>query len=137
MMKPFDIIIIFLLVAVSFSPMSNFAVQNSQNEGDKIYAVISLVNGTIRPYIEVGQEWVRLRVVNGSNARNYQLRLSDESFFYQIATDGGFLETPVERKEFLLSPGERAEIVVDMSKYKVGEEVSLVDISTTEIIALQ
>lgn len=96
-----------------------------------------LVNRTIRPYIEVGQEWVRLRVVNGSNARNYQLRLSDESFFYQIATDGGFLETPVERKEFLLSPGERAEIVVDMSKYKVGEEVSLVDISTTEILALQ
>ena len=96
-----------------------------------------LVNGTIRPYIEVGQEWVRLRVVNGSNARNYQLRLSDESFFYQIGTDGGFLETPVERKEFLLSPGERAEIVVDMSKYKVGEEVSLVDISTTEILALQ
>ena len=96
-----------------------------------------LVNRTIRPYIEVGQDWVRLRVVNGSNARNYQLRLSDESFFYQIATDGGFLETPVERKEFLLSPGERAEIVVDMSKYKVGEEVSLVDISTTEILALQ
>src|SRR5699024_9043310 len=92
MMKPFDIIIIFLLVAVSFSPMAIFAVQNSQNEGDKIYAVISLVNGTIRPYIEVGQEWVRLRVVNGSNARNYQLRLFYESFFYQIATDGGFRE---------------------------------------------
>lgn len=86
-----------------------------------------LVNGTIRPYIEVVQEWIRLRIVNGSNARNYNLRLSDNMSFYQIATDGGFLETPVERKDLLLSPGERAEIVVDASKYEVGEEVSLVD----------
>lgn len=75
----------------------------------------SLVNGTIRPYIEVKKEWLRLRVVNGSNARNYALRLSDGTSFYQIATDGGFLEKPVAREELLLSPGERAEILIDAS----------------------
>lgn len=70
--------------------------ENNQFKYDTVYNFdgttgdTPLVNGTIRPYIEVGQEWVRLRVVNGSNARNYQLRLSYESFFYQIATDGGF-----------------------------------------------
>ena len=42
MVKPFDIIIIFLSVADSFSSMAIFSVQNSQNEGDKIYAVISI-----------------------------------------------------------------------------------------------
>lgn len=92
-----------------------------------------LINGTIRPYIEVGQEWIRLRVVNGSNGRNYDLSLSDGSSFYQIASDGGFLEAPVERANLFLSPGERAEIVVNMSEYQLGEQVFLVD-GSTEIL---
>ena len=74
-----------------------------------------LVNGTYAPYIEVPQKLVRLRLVNASNARRYNFGFSDGRSFHQIATDGGFLDSPVERTHLVLAPAERAEIVVDMS----------------------
>ncbi|MDX5039062.1 multicopper oxidase family protein, partial [Streptococcus suis] len=45
--------------------------------------------------------------------------------FYQIASDGGFLEKPVSQRNIMLSPGERAEIIVDFSKYEKGTQLSL------------
>src|SRR5690625_5353904 len=56
MMKPFDIIIIFLLVALSFSPMAIYSVQNSQNEGDKIYAVISIDGEEVDRFLLTGNK---------------------------------------------------------------------------------
>jgi FtsP/CotA-like multicopper oxidase with cupredoxin domain len=74
-----------------------------------------LVNGTRAPYVEVPQKLIRLRVVNGSDGRRYNFGFADNRAFYQIATDGGLLESPVERIRMLLAPGERAEILVDLS----------------------
>ena len=74
-----------------------------------------LVNGTYAPYVEVPAKLVRLRLLNGSAARRYNFGFSDNRTFYQIATDGGLLEAPVERTRLLLAPGERAEILVDFS----------------------
>ncbi|HSW96866.1 MAG TPA: multicopper oxidase domain-containing protein [Candidatus Saccharimonadales bacterium] len=74
-----------------------------------------LVNGTVAPYINVPAKLVRLRIVNASNARRYNFGFSDSRVFYQIATDGGFLTAPVRRTKMILSPGERAEVLVDFS----------------------
>jgi len=74
-----------------------------------------LVNGTYGPYLDVPQQLIRLRILNASNARRYNFGFSDGRPFRLIATDGGLLEAAVERTRILLSPGERAEIVVDMS----------------------
>ncbi len=93
-----------------------------------------LINGTINPYFNVTSEKIRLRLVNGSNARNYNFTLDDHSDFTQIATDGGFLEKPVSLKKLPLSPGERAEIVVDTSKYKKGSQVRLMDGNITILL---
>lgn len=79
--------------------------------GDKI-----LVNGTYAPYTDVPASQIRLRLLNASNARRYNFGFSDNRVFYQIATDGGLLETPVPLTRLILAPGERAEIVVDLSK---------------------
>lgn len=49
----------------------------------------------------------RLRFVNGSNERNYNLSLSNNASFHQIGTAGGFLPRPNEIKSFSLYPGER------------------------------
>ncbi|MDW7670191.1 MAG: multicopper oxidase domain-containing protein [Bacillota bacterium] len=76
---------------------------------------VLLVNGTIDPYVNVERELIRLRVLNGSNYENFNLQMSDGSVFYQIASDGGFLEAPVMRDSLFLSPGERAEVLVDFS----------------------
>lgn len=75
-----------------------------------------LVNGTRGPYLDVGRRLIRLRILNASNARRYNFGFSDDRPFWQIATDGGLLEAPVERTRALLAPGERAEIVVDLSE---------------------
>ena len=75
-----------------------------------------LVNGTRGPYLEVGAKLVRLRILNGSNARRFNLGFADNRPFHQIATDGGLLERPIERTRLLLAPGERAEILLDLNK---------------------
>ena len=75
-------------------------------------------NGTIGAFFDVGTALVRLRLLNGANGTIYTLGFSDNRPFKQIATDGGLLESPVEMRRLLLSPGERAEIIVDMSDGK-------------------
>ena len=76
---------------------------------------ISMVNGTLRPFFDVTTNLVRLRLLNGSNGSIYNLAFSDRRDFDQIASDGGLLAAPVRMQSLRLAPGERAEIVVDMS----------------------
>ncbi len=86
-----------------------------------------LINGAIEPQLDVKNEMLRLRFLNGSNARNYLFRFSGNKEFYQIASDGGFLEKAVELRELFLAPGERAEILIDLSSYEVGDKIYLSD----------
>jgi len=74
------------------------------------------VNGQVNPELSVpAGGLLRLRIVNGSNARFWRLALEDHRF-HLIATDGGALEAPVEMDELLLSPGERAEVLVQANR---------------------
>ncbi|AOM84090.1 multicopper oxidase family protein [Salisediminibacterium beveridgei] len=84
-----------------------------------------LVNGAVDPYTEVPQGKMRFRVLNGSNARTYDFELSGGQSFHQIASDGGFLEKPVEMNNLTLSSAERAELIVDFSDFEEGDQVEL------------
>ncbi|MZQ99672.1 MAG: multicopper oxidase domain-containing protein [Acidaminobacter sp.] len=77
-----------------------------------------MVNGTLAPYLEVPRGLVRFRLLNASNAVNFDFTLSDGSDLTQIASDGGLLEAPVVRRNIELAPGERAEVIVDFSSGK-------------------
>ena len=77
--------------------------------GDKI-----LVNGTYNPHLQVATRRVRLRVLNASTARIYHLAFADDREFALIATDCGFLPSPQPTRRLLLSPAERAEIIVTL-----------------------
>jgi FtsP/CotA-like multicopper oxidase with cupredoxin domain len=81
-----------------------------------------LVNGTHGPYVEIGDERVRFRLLNGSNARVYNIGFADDREFDLIATEGGLLETPQRIDRIQLSPGERAEIV---TAFEPGERIVL------------
>lgn len=81
-----------------------------------------LVNGAIRPVATPPTGLVRLRLLNGSNARTYLLRFSDERGFHQVASDAGLLPKPVPLTSIQLAPAERAEILVDFSD---GKRVTL------------
>lgn len=73
------------------------------------------VNGTLNPKLDAPAQVVRFRLLNGSSLRSYNFGFSNGQRFYQIATDGGLLDTPVTLTRLRLSPGERAEILVDFS----------------------
>ncbi|MGC1242598.1 MAG: multicopper oxidase family protein [Chryseosolibacter sp.] len=85
-----------------------------------------LVNGIHAPVLNVATGWYRLRVLNGSTARVYNLALSGEMQFHIIGADGGLLQSPETVSEILLGPGERLDILVDFSGLKTGSEVFLV-----------
>jgi blue copper oxidase len=74
-----------------------------------------VVNGTVDPYQLVPAGWVRLRLLNGSNSRFYRFSFASTRPFYKIATEGGFLNGPVLMESIDMAPGERNEIMVDLS----------------------
>ncbi len=76
-------------------------------EGDILF-----VNGQIKPRITLRSgEIQRWRIINASSARYYRLSLPGH-LFLQVGSDGGLFEKPVELKEILLAPGERAEVLI-------------------------
>jgi blue copper oxidase len=74
---------------------------------------VPLVNGVQYPEARTMRGWVRLRVLNGSNARSYLLKASDERSLFVVGSDGGLLESPVELEQIMIHAGERFELMVD------------------------
>ena len=72
-----------------------------------------LVNGQANAMAVVPKGMVRLRLINGSNARIYTLSADDNRPLHLIATDGGYLDKPKAIDNLRLAPGERAELLVD------------------------
>ena len=85
-----------------------------------------LINGVISPYFNAEAGLLRMRLLNGSNARVYRFAFSDNRSFKIIAGDNSLLPAPVSVSEVTLSPGERAEIVVDL-RNDYGSTVTLTD----------
>lgn len=77
-----------------------------------------LVNGVIGARAEIPPGVVRLRLLNGANARNFRLAFADRRQMHVIANDNGFLAAPAAVTEFIIAPGERYEVLVDFSDGK-------------------
>ena len=77
-----------------------------------------VVNGRTWPFLQVQPRRYRFRLLNGSNARFYNLSFSNKLPFWQIGTDGGYLDAPVRVRELLLGPAERADVIVDFAAAK-------------------
>jgi spore coat protein A len=86
----------------------------------------AVVNGKVWPYLDVEPRKYRFRVLNGSNARLYNLYFSNDQRFYQIGTDTGLMMRPVRSNDLDLAPGERADIVVDFSGME-GQTIRLLN----------
>jgi len=84
-----------------------------------------IVNGIFAPTLDINKKYIRLRILNGSNASNYLYSFSDNRDFYQIATDGGFLEKSNKLKKIFLSPGERVEIIVEFKEEDKKKDIYL------------
>jgi spore coat protein A len=84
-----------------------------------------LVDGKAWPVMHVEPRMYRFRLLNGSDARFYNLQFSIEDQnpnqpsdqkFFQVGTDDGLLNKPVPLEHVLIAPGERADVVIDFSK---------------------
>ncbi|MBD0669336.1 multicopper oxidase family protein [Streptomyces sp. CBMA156] len=84
-----------------------------------------LANGRPWPRVDVAARRYRIRLLNSSNLRFFSLRLADGGPITQIGSDGGLLERPHTTDTVDLSPGERADVVIDFSRYRPGTGVVL------------
>jgi spore coat protein A, manganese oxidase len=95
--------------------------------GDQMF-----VNGTLQPSFEVSTVKYRLRLLNGSNARNYRLAMSNGEPLVVIGSDGGLLSAPVAVDALDIAPGERFDVVVDFGDDAVGETIVLQNLDDTD-----
>ncbi len=91
---------------------------------DGITGKYALVNGVHMPHLDVSATRYRLRILNAAQFSLFNLELSDGSKLTQIATESGLMPAPVQRRQALLSPAERVELVIDFSRL-AGKRVVL------------
>jgi spore coat protein A len=117
----------------------------------EFFSDTAVINGAAWPYLEVEPRHYRFRILNGSQARFYNLQVYYEGEpgeadlskpgpkMIQIGTEGGFLPQPVALDNqpiafdpetgnatsygLLLAPAERADIIVDFSKVTPGSRL--------------
>lgn len=84
-----------------------------------------LVNGQAWPIVDVEPRKYRLRFLNGSDSRFYNIWLVPRGMtaigtgpaINQIGTDSGLLYAPVPLSQLTIGPGERADTIVDFSGF--------------------
>ncbi|MBI5684444.1 MAG: multicopper oxidase domain-containing protein [Verrucomicrobia bacterium] len=109
---------------------------------------IMTVNGTAYPVLHVKRRKYRLRFLDCSISRLYNLKLATGTLraapgtqgqwelsgarqcmrFTQIAVDGGLLPKPIVRNDCYLFPAKRREMIVDFSKYLDGTPTTTGDV---------
>ena len=82
-----------------------------------------LANLTEKPFIPAARRIYRWRILNGSNARTYQLAFLQggrKLGCYLAGTDGGLLAAPLRVSQAFISPGQRLDILLDLREAKEG-----------------
>jgi len=100
----------------------------------EFFGDIITVNGKTWPYLSVAPRKYRFHILNGSNARFYNIWLKNLKTnasgpaIVQIGTDGGLLDSPVKiTNKLLLGNGERADVIIDFSKVAPGTVLTLMN----------
>jgi FtsP/CotA-like multicopper oxidase with cupredoxin domain len=89
--------------------------------GDRV-----LVSGQADAKIPVDRRAYRIRLLNGSNSRIYKLAWSDKSPVTLLGTDGGLLEKAKTMPALTLAPGQRADVLLDLSAYQGDGPLQLI-----------
>ncbi|NJD76161.1 MAG: hypothetical protein FIB08_03570 [Candidatus Methanoperedens sp.] len=97
----------------------------------EFFGDIPIVNGTAWPYLNVEPRRYRLRLLDGSNARFYQLWFEKQGTtpvtmpFYLIGMEQGLMPKPMKLNTILMAPGERADIIIDFTGLANGTAIIL------------
>lgn len=110
----------------SFNPDGSIAYPPAPWEPE-YFGDTPVVNGKIAPNLQVDRTLYRFRLLNGSNARFYNLSFSVPLRWWLIGSDGGFLNSPVPLTTLLMAPGERCDVLVDFSQQKSNKKIGLLN----------
>jgi spore coat protein A len=97
------------------------------NSESGVYGDVVLVNGVPWPNMRVYKRKYRFRILNAGISRSYKFRLSTGDPFAVIGTDGGLMNKPQYTSSFRHGMAERYEVIIDFSKYKVGQKIQLLN----------
>ncbi|NEK58756.1 multicopper oxidase family protein [Geodermatophilus sabuli] len=86
---------------------------------------VILVNGKPWPVLRVERRQYRFRVLIASLGRGYKLQLSPAAPMTVVATDGGLVPEPQPVTTLTAGMAERYEIVIDFSRFRIGQRVEL------------
>ena len=75
---------------------------------------VVVVNGAPWPYLQVEPRRYRFRLLDGSNARMYDLHFGNAPI-YVIGKDGNYLQDPVPVSHIFFAPGQRYDVIVDFT----------------------
>lgn len=84
-----------------------------------------VTNGTVDHEVAVERAPHRVRILNGANARTQHLRLSNGDDLVVVATDGCLLPEAHTVSGLILTPGQRADIWLDLARFAPGDRVEL------------
>jgi spore coat protein A len=103
-----------------FNPDGTFLYPTTDIEGatwiGEYFGDTMLVNGKVWPFLDLEPRMYRLRILNGCNARILTLDIGAADL-WQIGAEGGLWDVPVPVKRLVLAPAERADVLVDFSKF--------------------
>ena len=103
-----------------FNPDGTFLYPTSDIEGvtwiGEYFGNVMLVNGKVWPFLNVEPRMYRFRILNGCNARILGLDIGGPNF-WQIGAEGGMWDMPVPVKNLVMGPAERADVIVDFTKF--------------------
>jgi spore coat protein A len=105
---------------------------NAQLE-DAFKGEYALVNGKVAPFLNVDQGKYRFRLLNGSQSREYSLRLENittpgnDPRFILVGTDLGLVSAPIDLGNTIsiMAPAERMDVVIDFEGIGDGDEIIL------------
>ncbi|MEO8680308.1 MAG: multicopper oxidase domain-containing protein [Vicinamibacterales bacterium] len=91
-----------------------------------------LVSGQPRATRAVDAAWHRVRLLNGSNARFYKLAWSHNLPMTVIGGDGGLHERSTQKSVLTLAPGQRADVLLDLTGLAANTDVHLESLAFPE-----
>ncbi len=90
---------------------------------------VAIVNGAPWPHLDVEPRRYLFRLLDGSNARFYNLTFGDSGEpsppVYVVGRDDAYLDSPAPVSSVLFAPGERVYVIVDFSKVPMGSTVTV------------
>ncbi|WP_042353229.1 multicopper oxidase family protein [Bacillus massiliigorillae] len=92
----------------------------------EFFGETNLVNGKVWPYLDVEPRKYRFRILNAANSRFYRIQLDSEQLFYQIGTEGGFMEHPIGVTEIMIAPAERVDVIIDFTNMN-GKKIKMIN----------